>query len=110
MNEENVEWEAQDLRFLSSDQAFQDYLSDRLRQASPTSIDTVDIDTSREPGHLLRLQYDDKHDYKKVATKFGLMPDEKEGIRRMSYRGVIPFAWRGSPILLYTPTWPGGIS
>eukprot|EP00913_Durusdinium_trenchii_P018862 g17724.t1 len=54
---------------------------------------------------VLRIQYDDAQYKVSVAQKFGLMPDEKEGIRRMSYRGVIPIAWLTNRIYLHTRSW-----
>lgn len=49
-------------------------------------------------------------EYKIVAKHFSLMPDEKEGIRRMSFRGVIPFVWKERHVFLYTRNWPEGLS
>mmetsp|Transcript_28540 Transcript_28540/g.52383 ORF Transcript_28540/g.52383 Transcript_28540/m.52383 type:complete len:673 (-) Transcript_28540:48-2066(-) len=47
--------------------------------------------------------------YRLLAKHFFLMPDEKEGIRRMSYRGVIPFVWQDRHVFLYTRNWPEGL-
>jgi alpha-1,3-mannosyl-glycoprotein beta-1,2-N-acetylglucosaminyltransferase len=108
LNDELVEWEHENLQFLSSPSSFDRYLTQRMQQAR--RVDLGDVDMQAQPGVDLRLEYDDKKEYKRFATKFGLMQDEKEGIRRMSYRGCIPIAWSGSRVFLHTRNWPGSDS
>jgi alpha-1,3-mannosyl-glycoprotein beta-1,2-N-acetylglucosaminyltransferase len=108
LNDVAVDWGLEDLHFLSSKSAFEDWLSDKVQRA--ISVTLSEIDRVTEPGQTFRIAYDDAREYKsKIAKKFHLMPDEKEGIRRMSYRGVIPFAWNGNRIYLHTRTWPSGL-
>lgn len=100
-----LNWKQLDLAYLSSETAFDKYLVAQLQAATETTVNTIDGETVQ--GRTLRILYDDKKDYKvRVAKRFGLMPDEKEGIRRMSYHGVIPFHWRGNRVYLYTADWP----
>ena len=44
-------------------------------------------------------------DWKRVARMLGVMEDEKEGIRRGSYRGVLPLTWRSRRVYLVRD-WP----
>jgi alpha-1,3-mannosyl-glycoprotein beta-1,2-N-acetylglucosaminyltransferase len=108
LNDEPVDWAAENLQFLSSAEYFDRYLIHRMQQAR--RVDLGDVDREAHPGETLRLEYDDKTEYKRFATKFGLMQDEKEGIRRMSYRGCIPIAWSGSRVFLHTRKWPDQLS
>eukprot|EP00440_Ansanella_granifera_P033436 gb/GFBE01036279.1/.p1 GENE.gb/GFBE01036279.1/~~gb/GFBE01036279.1/.p1 ORF type:complete len:528 (+),score=123.09 gb/GFBE01036279.1/:1-1584(+) len=107
LNNVMVDWGAQDIARLSSAQAFDDDLSAQIRAAQPTSLDEVDQYAGQSKA--LRIEYDDAKYKVTVAKKFGLMPDEKEGIRRMSYRGVIPFTWQTNRIYLHTRKWPADI-
>merc|ERR1712187_860027 len=105
LNSEFVDWAKEDLSYLASAPAFDSYLRERLHAASDTDLGRVQSVGASDIA--LRLSYDDKRDYAAVAKFFTLMKDEKEGIRRMSYRGVIPFAWQGHHVYLYTAKWPG---
>lgn len=104
LNSDPVDWNRRDLSHLASPAAFDARLSQELRSAKRIRLDEVDAHVDR--GEQLRIVYDDKTEYAKVAAKFDLMRDEKEGIRRMSYRGVIPFFWRGNRVFLHTAKWP----
>lgn len=104
LNTELVDWSALDLSSLASEGAFDAELVRQLHEAVPVQLHQVD--SYRGAGKTLKLEYDDKREYAHVAKKFSLMTDEKEGIRRMSYRGVIPFFWEGNRMLAYTRQWP----
>lgn len=105
LNDVDVDWKDQDNRMLASAEAFDNYLRERLRAATPVSLS--DIEQYSGKSETLRIEYDDAHYKATVAKKFGLMEDEKEGIRRMSYRGVIPFRWQTNLIYIHTGSWPG---
>merc|ERR1711920_1011067 len=89
LNSVDVDWESEDLSFLASASAFDDYLTSELQASTEVSVDGA-LGHADE-GARLRVKYKEPTSYKAVAQKFNLMDDEKEGIRRMSYRGVIPF-------------------
>ncbi|CAE8624108.1 unnamed protein product, partial [Polarella glacialis] len=105
LNDVMIDWGKQDLRSLASTAAFDESLVARLRAAKLVTLDEVDSFAGR--AEALRIEYDDHAFAKMVAPKFGLMTDEKEGIRRMSYRGVIPFTYQTNRIFLYSRKWPG---
>jgi len=112
LNEIAVDWAAEDLHRLESAAAYDSYLARSLQEASKVSFDDLDRSMLRGGAAVapaFRIEYDDAKDYKTIAKKFGLMPDEKEGIRRMSYRGVIPFSWQGRRVYLHTRKWPGDL-
>lgn len=110
LNDVAVNWASKDLSFLASSKAFDDHLESRLRAAKQIRFNDNVAQAAPSESVEIRILYDDKKDYKQVATQFGLMPDEKEGVRRMSYRGVIPFVWQGRHIFLHTRAWPQGLS
>jgi alpha-1,3-mannosyl-glycoprotein beta-1,2-N-acetylglucosaminyltransferase len=103
LNKDVVDWASEDLAYLASVDAFDNHLRRLVQGAQLVSLNQVDSHDHR--GVTLKVHYSDSS-YEAVAKKFGLMADEKEGIRRMSYRGVIPFAWRRNRIYLFTQTWP----
>ncbi|CAE7845913.1 Calcium-dependent protein kinase 3 [Symbiodinium microadriaticum] len=106
LNDVVVDWSKQDLSHLASAEAFDDYLTAQIRTAAVVSIENIDSFAGQSK--VLRIEYEDAK-YKAVAQKFSLMPDEKEGIRRMSYRGVIPLSWHTNRVYLHTRTWPPGL-
>jgi len=107
MNDVPVDWSRTDLSYLESANNFEQYLMQRLQVAKQVSL--FDIDAQSASADSMKIEYSEPHGYAAVATKFGLMRDEKEGIRRMSYRGLIPFAWRKKRVFLYTTHWPGNV-
>lgn len=103
LNDVNVDWSQLDLSHLRSPADFDAYLRGRIQGATAVRLKEVD---SQSGVPSIRIEYDDARTYKDVARKFGLMTDEKEGIRRMSYKGVIPFAWRGTRVYIHTDKFP----
>jgi len=103
LNDVKVDWSQVDLSHLKTTEAFDAYLREQIQAARSVQLREVD---SQSGLPSLRIEYDDARNYKDVAKKFGLMTDEKEGIRRMSYKGVIPFAWRGTRVYIHTSHFP----
>jgi len=106
INKVPIDWATSDVDYLSTTAKWEEWLEGKLRAAR--RIKLQDIGTLHK-GEEVRIEYDDKADYKAIAGTFGLMPDEKEGVRRMAYRGVIPFAWQGGRVYLHTDSWPEGL-
>jgi len=106
LNDVMVDWTQQDLSRLKSAAAFDAYLTEQMTKARVVSSQDMEKLSGEGP---VRLLYEESQ-YKPIAKKFGLMPDEKEGIRRMSYRGVIVFAWQGHRVYLHTRAWPANLS
>eukprot|EP00931_Biecheleriopsis_adriatica_P088486 TRINITY_DN62798_c0_g1_i1.p1 TRINITY_DN62798_c0_g1~~TRINITY_DN62798_c0_g1_i1.p1 ORF type:complete len:522 (-),score=106.78 TRINITY_DN62798_c0_g1_i1:75-1640(-) len=104
LNDVMVDWSTLDILRLSSTTAFEEDLTAQIRAARPVGIDEVDNYAGQFKS--FRVEYEDSKYKQVVAKKFGLMPDEKEKIRRMSYRGVIPFVWQTNRIYLHTSNWP----
>jgi len=109
LNDIAVNWSTLDLSSISSVAAFDAFLTAEITAARKVS-GPEEIGALGPGGDAVRVQYDDKSSYKSLAKRFSLMEDEKEGIRRMSYRGVIPFAWNGRRAYLYTEQWPPNLT
>jgi len=111
LNDVDVKWESEDLHRLESAAAYDSYLMRALQDSVKVTINDLESSLRGSAGgKSFRIEYDDAKEYKGIAKKFGLMEDEKEGNRRMSYRGVIPFAWQGNRVYLHTRKWPGSLS
>eukprot|EP00927_Polykrikos_kofoidii_P012285 TRINITY_DN1528_c0_g1_i1.p1 TRINITY_DN1528_c0_g1~~TRINITY_DN1528_c0_g1_i1.p1 ORF type:complete len:554 (-),score=91.22 TRINITY_DN1528_c0_g1_i1:107-1768(-) len=106
LNTENVKWPEQEaMTYLRSQADFNEYLKTQIGGAVETSVTEVDARAASGDYKRLRILYEDVH-YQQIARHFKLMPDEKEGIRRMSYRGIIAFSWKGTRVYLYTNKFP----
>ncbi len=55
---------------------------------------------SRTNDLSLRVRYADSN-YHLLVNNFNIMPDEKEGIRRTAYKGVIFLRYHGVRMLFY---------
>eukprot|EP00928_Gymnodinium_smaydae_P064443 TRINITY_DN47771_c0_g1_i1.p1 TRINITY_DN47771_c0_g1~~TRINITY_DN47771_c0_g1_i1.p1 ORF type:complete len:638 (-),score=60.79 TRINITY_DN47771_c0_g1_i1:339-2252(-) len=106
LNHDMVDWKAKDLGFVATSAAFDEYLAGQMRGADILSLeDMSDIGTdATSDSRPLVVRYKD-HSWKRYANFFGLMEDEKAGIRRGTYRGVLPFTWRGRRVFLVRD-WP----
>lgn len=103
LNDVPVAWENEDLSRIKSVEAFDAYLQGEI--AAATEVNLYNIDEHDGQHRTLRIVYNDAQ-YGTFASKFTLMADEKEGIRRMSYRGVIPFTWQTNKVYLHTHKFP----
>ena len=50
----------------------------------------------------MAVEYSGLQDFKKVAKKLRIMDDEKDGIPRTSYKGIVE-TWRGEVKLVLVP-------
>lgn len=105
LNEGFVDWTTMDLRYLSSAAVFDKKFEQEVRAAKLVTLE--DINTQiRGPEKSFAIIYaDSDRSWKRYAKEFGLMEDEKAGIRRGAYRGVLPFTWKGKRVFL-VKRWP----
>ncbi|CAJ1415212.1 unnamed protein product [Effrenium voratum] len=73
LNEVMVDWSKQDLTHLASAQAFDDYLTEQLHQATPATLETVDSFAAKS--QVLRIEYEDA----KYKAKIFFSPAKKSG-------------------------------
>eukprot|EP00927_Polykrikos_kofoidii_P077260 TRINITY_DN74218_c0_g1_i2.p1 TRINITY_DN74218_c0_g1~~TRINITY_DN74218_c0_g1_i2.p1 ORF type:complete len:170 (+),score=20.38 TRINITY_DN74218_c0_g1_i2:75-584(+) len=104
LNKENVDWTAEDLAVVATTGSFDTFLRKEITQAVSASIGTLTQTLSAYPSKAVKLKYDDRF-WGQIALRFGLMEDEKDGIRRGSYRGVLPITWSDHRVYLFRD-WP----
>ncbi|CAE7212389.1 GNTI [Symbiodinium sp. KB8] len=94
LNEAVVDWKSVALSHVATSAAFDAYLTEQVRHARLVAFDDVSpsLVQTLQDRQALAVLYDDRQ-WRRVAKRFGLMEDEKEGIRRGTYRGVLPFTW-----------------
>jgi len=92
LNTEHVDWASEDLSYVATAENFDAYLSAKVIKASTTRPNQLFARLSGS-GPSLVVPYS-LESYRSIARRFGLMEDEKDGIRRGSYRGVITFTWK----------------
>lgn len=103
LNTQNVDWSAMDLQHISTAGHFDEHLSQLVSEAQLVTLEW--LQAHRPDGQQsFAVKYEDSR-WKVYATYFGLMDDAKEGIRRGTYRGVLPFTWQNSRIYLVRD-WP----
>ncbi|OLP93151.1 Alpha-1,3-mannosyl-glycoprotein 2-beta-N-acetylglucosaminyltransferase [Symbiodinium microadriaticum] len=107
LNEAVVDWKSVALSHVATSAAFDAYLTEQVRHARLVAFDDVSpsLVQTLQDRQALAVLYDDRQ-WRRVAKRFGLMEDEKEGIRRGTYRGVLPFTWKGRSTFLVRD-WPG---
>jgi len=103
LNSVSVNWSAMDLSYIASSGSFDQYLSQQVLQATRATMS--DAVSKLAPGGSLAVQYANAT-WVKHAKFFGeLMEDDKDGIKRGTYRAVLPLTWRGSRLFLFRD-WP----
>lgn len=104
LNSDNVDWSKMDLRHISTAGHFDDWLAARVRAAKEVPFQQLqEKRTCGELGSMV-VRYADPQ-WKQYATFFGFMDDVKEGVRRGTYRGVLPFTWQHCRVYLVRD-WP----
>eukprot|EP00403_Amphidinium_massartii_P013063 CAMPEP_0178408684 /NCGR_PEP_ID=MMETSP0689_2-20121128/20069_1 /TAXON_ID=160604 /ORGANISM="Amphidinium massartii, Strain CS-259" /LENGTH=689 /DNA_ID=CAMNT_0020029793 /DNA_START=1 /DNA_END=2069 /DNA_ORIENTATION=+ len=106
---EHIDWASEDLNYVATAENFDAYLSERIQQAGePVPFNQLVAHSSPRGGtpekSVVTVMYADSQ-YQSYAKRLGLMEDEKAGIRRGSYRGVLTFTWRAHRVYLVRD-WP----
>ena len=101
LNPDAVDWshEETDLSYLLPerfDQVYWHLLS------SATLVQTADRSMNHINGNV-RLEYRDLKHFKRLASSLGLFPDEKAGVPRTAYKGVVETRLDNNQILFLTP-------
>ncbi|CAK9073014.1 unnamed protein product [Durusdinium trenchii] len=102
LNEKPVDWTSMNLSHVATPAAFDAFLTQQVNAAKKFRFD--ELEKVAQFDQPVAIRYDDKQ-WKRVAHHFGLMEDDKAGIRRGSYKGVLPFTWHQQPAYLVRD-WP----
>jgi alpha-1,3-mannosyl-glycoprotein beta-1,2-N-acetylglucosaminyltransferase len=98
-----IELEAnEDLSYLADASAYADNYWNRVSQAN--LVEHID-EAKRYVAHGdVRLIYHNLKEFKKLANKFGIMEDEKAGVPRTGYEGIVELRYgRGNYFIYLTP-------
>lgn len=98
LDEINVRWEQQDLSYLDPNVFASQYWN---RVAAAVSVDT-DIEAKKLVARQdVRIQYSDWKQFKALAKSFGIMEDEKAGIPRTAYEGIVEVRYGAGDYFVY---------
>ncbi|KAL3781481.1 hypothetical protein HJC23_009150 [Cyclotella cryptica] len=98
LDEINVHWEDEDLSYLDAATFAQMYW-DRVSRAV---IVQTDIDAKKLVAHKdVRVQYSDWKQFKSLAASFGIMQDEKAGVPRTAYEGIVEIRYGAGNFFIY---------
>lgn len=105
LNRDDVQWEKEDLSYLKPAWFAESYWS-RVSNAKPVS---TEADAKYYIAHSdVRLVYTSFVHFKSLAFNFDIMADEKAGIVRTGYEGVVEVRYgKGEFILFLTPPYVG---
>lgn len=95
LNKDRVDWASADLDYVATSLNFDRYLSAQILSAELISLGELKKmgqDARKYPRLAI---FCNDHDYLACARFFSLMEDQKDGVRRGAYRGVIPLSWNG---------------
>jgi alpha-1,3-mannosyl-glycoprotein beta-1,2-N-acetylglucosaminyltransferase len=100
LNPNPVQWSREDFSHLHLDEYDREYWS--ILQ-SARRVETVEDAVERTKEGDVRLEYTSFREFQILAKKLSLMDDEKAGIPRTAYKGVIETRPFGDHLLLLTP-------
>lgn len=98
LDEVNVRWEDQDLSHLDTTAFAKDYW-DRVSRAK---IVASDVEAKKEVAYCdVRIEWNEWKQFKLLATKFDIMKDEKAGVPRTAYEGIVEIRYGGGDFFIY---------
>jgi alpha-1,3-mannosyl-glycoprotein beta-1,2-N-acetylglucosaminyltransferase len=104
LNSETVDWSAVDISYLKEGTYDRTYFS--LLSMAQVEYD-LQTALSVAKARDVRLEYKSFNDFKRLAKQLSIMDDEKAGIPRTAYRGVVEIRPFGDCILFLTPPLEG---
>jgi alpha-1,3-mannosyl-glycoprotein beta-1,2-N-acetylglucosaminyltransferase len=100
LNQEKVNWKSEDLTYLFQDTFDQEYWD----LVSTATLETdIEIAMEESKVHNVRIEYKVFPEFKKLAHILQLMDDEKAGVPRTAYNGIVETRPHGNHILFITP-------
>ncbi|GKY92156.1 hypothetical protein MPSEU_000186900 [Mayamaea pseudoterrestris] len=101
LDTEPVDWGSQDLNFLSSIEEYDGQYWSLIRGAKHVNTIAEGMEACKLTNVL--VEYQDMHGFREIARHLDLMLDEKDGILRTSYKGVVETRPYGNNLLFLTP-------
>lgn len=100
-NEKFVPFTKRDLSYLLKDNYDRTFLKAVYDSPLVSSDELMRNTRSDQPA--VRIQYDNKDDFKLKAKMLGIMEDLKAGVPRSGYRGIVSFVFRGQRVYMSPP-------
>ena len=98
LDEINVHWEEQDFTYLDPVVFAGQYWS----QVSNAETVLTDADAKKMVAHKdVKLQYSDWKQFKNIAESLGIMQDEKAGVPRTAYEGIVEVRYGAGDHFIY---------
>jgi len=98
LNPTPVEWKEQDLSYLQPE-VFDKYYWKMIQQARHVNSVREALDLSHSMN--VQLEYQSLNDFKWIATDLKIMTDEKAGVPRTAYKGVVEIRPHGDEFILF---------
>lgn len=89
LNDLQVDWKTMDLSYLMKEN-FLKYFAKEVSNAKPIHGSDVVLKAYNIDGDV-RIQYNDQADFERIARRFGIFEEWKDGIPRTAYKGVVVF-------------------
>lgn len=94
LNDVQVNWKSMNLSYLTEDN-YVKHFGDLVKSAKPVrGFDPV-LQAYNIDGDV-RIQYRDQEDFERIAAKFGIFEEWKDGIPRAAYKGIVNFRYQTS--------------
>jgi len=104
LNSELTNWTSMDLSYVSSAPRFDDYLSQEISGSDFVILEYLSTLAKTAEPRKLAILYEDRT-WIRCAKFFGLPEDQKDGVRRGTYRGVLALTWQRHKVYLVRD-WP----
>ncbi|EPS66299.1 hypothetical protein M569_08478, partial [Genlisea aurea] len=86
LNDVEVDWKSMDLSYLEQGM-YRKHFSELLKNATPVDATGGSYDVAGD----IRISYRDHPDFERIARRFGIFEEWKDGIPRTAYNGVVVF-------------------
>ncbi|KAK1363381.1 Alpha-1,3-mannosyl-glycoprotein 2-beta-N-acetylglucosaminyltransferase [Heracleum sosnowskyi] len=94
LNDVQVDWKSMNLSYLTEDN-YVKHFGDLVKSAKPVrGFDPV-LQAYNIDGDV-RIQYHDQEDFERIAAKFGIFEEWKDGIPRAAFKGIVTFRYQTS--------------
>ncbi|XP_022896645.1 alpha-1,3-mannosyl-glycoprotein 2-beta-N-acetylglucosaminyltransferase isoform X2 [Olea europaea var. sylvestris] len=92
LNDVKVNWKSMDLSYLVEDE-YVKHFADMLKKATPVHGTDAILKAYNIDGDV-RIQYQDKSDFERIASQFGIFEEWKDGVPRTAYKGIVVFRYQ----------------
>ncbi|CAA3021519.1 alpha-1,3-mannosyl-glyco 2-beta-N-acetylglucosaminyltransferase isoform X1 [Olea europaea subsp. europaea] len=92
LNDVKVNWKSMDLSYLVEDKYVKHFVN-MLKKATPVHGTDAILKAYNIDGDV-RIQYQDKSDFERIASQFGIFEEWKDGVPRTAYKGIVVFRYQ----------------